>query len=194
MRYLIVLSLLSVAVACTDTATPKRKVKPVVKKTKVVQEPVETDLLSDVPDRIFGLPVPDRVTHHRTFADSVRIMTKNDLQTIHAFFKKELVDYEIVEAGRGYVAVGLQPYQGRLEYRRKGRLQYPVEIIYRDRKPKPVEQVVAAKTAKPKKGDKVEIRLPNGELLAPGARWGESYTPPPNSPLNKKKYLSLIHI
>lgn len=39
-------------------------------------------------------------------------------------------------------------------------------------------------------GTPVEVRTEDGELLAPGARWGEPYTPPPDSPLHKERFRS----
>lgn len=38
------------------------------------------------------------------------------------------------------------------------------------------------------KGEPVEIRTKDGELLAPGAKWGEPYTPPEGSPLHRPIY------
>ncbi len=39
-------------------------------------------------------------------------------------------------------------------------------------------------------GTPVEVRTEDGELLAPGAEWGEPYTPPPGSPLDKPRFES----
>lgn len=36
-------------------------------------------------------------------------------------------------------------------------------------------------------GEPVELRTPDGELLAPGARWGQPYTPPEGSPLHSSR-------
>lgn len=38
------------------------------------------------------------------------------------------------------------------------------------------------------RGEPVEIRDSNGELIAPGARWGEPYTPPEGSPLHSPEF------
>ena len=187
MRFLPILFLLAI-VACDSEQKEVTQPTQPVEKTKQVEELVEEDVLDGVPDRVFGLPVPDRITHHRKFAGSTRLMTKNDLETVHKFFTTQLVDYEIVEVGRGYIAVGLHPYQSQVEYRRKGRLQYPVELVYRKGAPKKTE--IAAKTPIRVKGTPVDLKTKNGDLLAPGARWGEPYTPPVNSPLNKKKFRS----
>ena len=37
------------------------------------------------------------------------------------------------------------------------------------------------------KGEPVELRTADGELVAPGARWGEPYTPPEGSPLDQER-------
>lgn len=37
------------------------------------------------------------------------------------------------------------------------------------------------------RGEPVELLTPEGELLAPGARWGEPYTPPKGSPLHTER-------
>ncbi|MFW5968816.1 MAG: hypothetical protein ACOCV2_14925 [Persicimonas sp.] len=44
--------------------------------------------------------------------------------------------------------------------------------------------------AQRKKGEPVRDRNADGELIAPGARWGEAYTPPEGSPLHKKRHES----
>jgi hypothetical protein len=41
-----------------------------------------------------------------------------------------------------------------------------------------------------RQGEPVRIRTPDGELLAPGAKWGEPYTPPEGAPLHKDRYRS----
>lgn len=41
-----------------------------------------------------------------------------------------------------------------------------------------------------KQGEPVRLETPEGELLAPGAKWGEPYTPPEGSPLHKDRYRS----
>jgi hypothetical protein len=41
-----------------------------------------------------------------------------------------------------------------------------------------------------RQGEPVRIRTPDGELLAPGAKWGEPYTPPEGTPLHKDRYRS----
>ena len=38
------------------------------------------------------------------------------------------------------------------------------------------------------KGEPVELRTPDGELLAPEAKWGEPYTPPEGSPLDEPRF------
>jgi hypothetical protein len=37
-------------------------------------------------------------------------------------------------------------------------------------------------------GSPVELKTPDGDLLAPGARWGEPYTPPEGSPLDQPRF------
>ncbi|MFW5966966.1 MAG: hypothetical protein ACOCV2_05575 [Persicimonas sp.] len=44
--------------------------------------------------------------------------------------------------------------------------------------------------SKRKKGEPVMDRTADGERLAPGARWGEPYTPPEGSPLDQKRFES----
>lgn len=45
-------------------------------------------------------------------------------------------------------------------------------------------------TAERKKGEPVRDTNEDGERIAPGARWGEPYTPPEGSPLDKKRFES----
>ena len=64
------------------------------------------------------------------------------------------------------------------------RKQKTITVTYYDGKLEPT----AKKAEKPKKGAPVELTTRTGDLLAPGAKWYEPYTPPPGSPLDKPRY------
>jgi hypothetical protein len=60
-----------------------------------------------------------------------------------------------------------------------------------DAEPVPITQPQLPVWVAQKKGEPVEARDDQGNLIAPGARWGEPYIPPEGSPLHNERYRHL---
>ena len=157
----------------------------------------------------FGLPLPPRVVDIVREDQHIFVKTDMRIKELEAFYKKHLVDYEILIVGSTLRAIPLRDGMPWVRVSRPFGPRHPLHVTYihadavappplqsangeplegealreeleRRRKPLPKERV-------PKKGEPVMLRTPSGELLAPGAKWGEPYTPPPGSPLDKPR-------
>jgi hypothetical protein len=156
----------------------------------------------------FGLPLPPQVTTIDRSDDRVRVVTTLSLDELDEFYKSRLQDYEVLRPPQKIRAVGLRDYMPEIYGRRYAGT---VRLFYTARKETPEAQAdgadrqddsdekssadgAQASNTKPlykrEKGELVRDRTADGELLAPGARWGEPYTPPPGSPLHKDRYRS----
>lgn len=151
-------------------------------------------------DRLaFGLPLPPNTVGLTEDEQTVRIQVRMSLPEVGAFFEKNFVDFEVLYAHDEVRAVGLRNYMPRVHAYPYGKRTF---VVYTRAKLKPDEVKAAAQKAKAqniptpqeianyKKGDPIRERTPDGRLLAPGARWGEPYTPPPGSPLDTVHYRS----
>jgi hypothetical protein len=150
----------------------------------------------------FGLPLPPSVRGIEERGDEIRVKTRMSLDEIEAFFKTRLTDYEVLRPGDQVRAVGLREFMPQVYAYPYG----PYSFVVYMPAPTPDEAAdgaddaanakqASAKTkaapkvkplSKRKRGEPVMDRTSDGELLAPGARWGEPYTPPPGSPLHKE--------
>lgn len=142
---------------------------------------------------VFGLPIPPRATGLHDEGHRVRVKVAMNLREVGAFFEENFVDFEILYSRDAVHAVGLRDYMPRVHAYPYGHSSF---VVYSRAKLKPEEVKKAAAEAKAqniptpreiasyKKGDPVLERAADGRLLAPGARWGEPYTPPPGSPLD----------
>lgn len=157
----------------------------------------------------FGLPLPPRVVEVVREENHVFVKTDMRLKELEAFYKKNLIDYEVLLVGSTLRAIPLRDGMPWVRVARPFGPRHPLHVTYihadavappplqtasgeplegealrkeleRRRKPLPKERI-------PRKGEPVMLRTPSGELLAPGARWGEPYTPPPGSPLDKPR-------
>ena len=160
----------------------------------------------------FGLPLPPKVKDVHRLDDSVDVVTTMSLDELEAFYKSRLQDFEILRPPQRIRVLGLRDYQAEIYGRR---FAGTVQLHYRKTPPKPTDEKAddsgaddskassstnstddrrASNESKPtwklRHGDPVTERTADGELLAPGARWGEPYTPPPGSPLHKKRFES----
>ena len=132
---------------------------------------------------------------------------------MEAFFAERLDYYEVLKVGVRLQVVHLRPYSPGVEaYHFGGRgshvvLNYrlPADQAQREAEARELEEFHAllekARAENPRpnrrrprgerpewlddlRGRPVELRTKDGQLLAPGARWGEPYTPPEGSPLH----------
>ncbi len=155
----------------------------------------------------FGLPLPPRVVDIVRQGDHIFVKTDMRLKELEQFYNDNLVDYEVIVVGSSMRAIPLRDKMPWIRVSRPFGPRHPLHVTYiqadavappplqtpdgkplegealrkeleRRRKPLPTESV-------PKRGKPVLLKTPSGELLAPGARWGEPYTPPPGSPLDK---------
>lgn len=148
---------------------------------------------------VFGLPIPPNAVGLTEDGNKVRVQVAMPLPEIGAFFEANFVDFEILYSHDEVNAVGLRDYMPRVYAYPYGKRSF---VVYTRAQLKPEEVKKAAEQAKAqniptadditnyKKGDPILERANDGRLLAPGARWGEPYTPPPGSPLDKVRYRS----
>ncbi|AWV90796.1 hypothetical protein [Bradymonas sediminis] len=160
---------------------------------------------ADTPDSarfdrlVYGLPIPPNPIGLFEEKDKVRVQVASSLEEVGAFFEKNFVDFEILYSRDQVHAVGLRDFMPRVYAYPYGPHSF---VVYTRAKLKPeeVKQAEAKARAKNvpspkqiaayKKGDPILERTADGKLLAPGARWGEPYTPPPGSPLDTIHYRS----
>jgi hypothetical protein len=151
----------------------------------------------------FGLPFPPEVAYVKKGDNFVEVGTRLSVDELEAYFKERLVDYEFIRPGKRHLRIlGLRSYMPSIWiFYHSPRT--PVAVRYVRPAP-PAGQSApggldtvasnhatgSAKRARHhhKKGAPVNLTMPDGTPLAPGARWGESYTPPPNTPLNKPRF------
>jgi hypothetical protein len=201
---ILALALLGASAACKDDAeqpAPPEKAEATPEKATAdagAAEKTEESELTRMREA-FGLPLPPEVAFVRKGANFVEVGTKLSIDELEAFFKERLVDYEYIRPGKKHLRIiGLRSYMPRiLIFYHSPRTPVSVryvrpatdDVVDRD-EGEDANTVADAKQVKPKprKGAPVRIKMPNGEPLAPNARWGESYTPPPDSPLNQPRF------
>lgn len=180
---------------CDSEEPPERK--------QVAEKPEQTDAPKEEADKpaprteAFGLPFPPKVTKVEDRGKKVRVRTDTPLAEIQKFFETRLTDFEILTPGYEVRAVGLRDYMPEVYAYGVGSQTY---VVYIPPKNKPAEAAKDGSEAskapekeppsEPKYGEKVLDRTSDGRLLAPGARWGQPYTPPPGSPLHQERYRS----
>lgn len=172
----------------------KTKTEETTKPAKKVLEKKPEPVLADentgpeIPDRIFGLPVPPNAFSHFTIGEKEAVLVKTKLETVKYFYQKNLVDYEIVEQDRKIFIIGLRSFMASATiYFYTNRKQSPLIIKFSPPKTDFEKEEIQEKYSR-KKGAEVKLRTKTGELVAPGARWKEPYTPPVGTPLHKERY------
>lgn len=164
----------------------------------------------------YGLPFPPKVRGVGRYDSAVEVTTEMDLEELAEFYKTRLVDYEILKPDDERLkVVGLREFMAEIEGHRYG----PVTTLryYPSRQEVGGPDAGASGQSDAKAvagsgesggrgatgggvggsgsidrepGSPVELKTPDGELLAPGARWGEPYTPPEGSPLDHPRFES----
>ncbi len=151
----------------------------------------------------FGLPVPDDHYNVQWEQGRIEVTTHKSLEEVRQFFDDRLVDYEIVDEEWRFELVPLRSGDPLVAARYAARPERsPVRIDYRqdgsmgadeaDEVAEVDDEAAAEDRPRPTdpewmeehRGQPVEIRTDDGELLAPEARWGEPYTPPEGSPMD----------
>lgn len=160
---------------------------------------------ADALTEVFGLPVPPNSEPGARTEHRVRVTAPLNLNELAEFFERELVDFELLPSRNMLRAVGLRSYMPEIRAFPHGPFSH-IEYIQPRPQPRadsgeeqaddePKREVIIsgrdlpsqASTPRYQKGDPILERTPDGELLAPGARWGEPYTPPTGSPLDLKR-------
>jgi hypothetical protein len=163
---------------------------------------------------IFGLPLPPSVVSIEDKGPWTQVKSAMTLDEIKAFFESRLTDYELLEPRHQIRLIGLRDYMPEIYAYGSGDYTF---VVYRppaspedqakdsagaegtaDGRADGAEQgsteagATASRKAinQRKRGEQVLDRTSDGELLAPGARWGVPYTPPPGSHLDQKRLRS----
>lgn len=158
----------------------------------------------------YGLPFPPRVHGVGERSSSVEVATRMKLDPLEEFFRTRLVDYEILRPEENRIrVVGLREYMPEIRGHRYGPFTTLNYFRERQKPEKPgasegdsdagVERAGASQgneaaggggSSGPSRqpGEPVRLRTSDGDLLAPGAKWGEPYTPPEGSPLDRPRY------
>jgi hypothetical protein len=160
---------------------------------------------------VFGLPLPPNVVSMVKKGPRVHVKSAMSLDEIEAFFETRLTDYELLKPRSQLRFIGLRDFMPEIYAYGSGDYTF---VVYRPGSA-PEDQAKgtsgtggtrakgvdddssrAGVAAGPepinqrKHGEKVLDRTSDGKLLAPGARWGVAYTPPPGSPLDQKRHRS----
>ncbi|MFU8803657.1 MAG: hypothetical protein ACNA8W_07615 [Bradymonadaceae bacterium] len=157
----------------------------------------------------FGLPLPPEVISIRRQAVMVEVITPMNFQALEEFFSARLPEYEFVRTRHILHGLPLYSYMPRIRVTRRGGRRSHSRVEYQlprswwegsqsiegidDTMAKTIETAREAMRTTIDPGDSrepgspVTLRTRDGELLAPGARWGEPYNPPVGTPLHTKR-------
>lgn len=178
---------LLLTVSCRDDPPPKPPAPPVVEEPVVV--PAETPHPLALLRQAYGLPFPPEVLSVRQGSSFIEVGTKLSVSDLEKFFKGRLVDYEFVRPSPNDMhIIGLRSTMPRILVTARG-VRDPVAVRY-------VQQIGALERQKapvqaqpkPKPGQRVETTLGDGRQLAPGAVYGQPYTPKPGDPLYSERH------
>ena len=154
----------------------------------------------------FGLPFPPKVSGVLRLEGSVEMTTRMSLPDLAEFYRTRLVDYEVLRPAKNKIRViGLREFMPAIRGHKFGP---KVTLFYFPSREKPEAPDVGTASADAgptstvadrqeeepaephQPGTPVRLKTPEGDLLAPGAKWGEPYTPPAGSPLHRPRYKS----
>ena len=176
------------ATACRDEQPPAPAPPTKVAEPETPPEPEPHPLMQM--RQAYGLPFPPEVAYVRQGVNFIEVGTKLRIPQLKEFFAQRLVDYEVVELGRNdvrFVALHSSAPDVRL-LKRAPRIPIAVRYTLRTAEVEKAQQQQASNSPKLKAGDQVETRLGDGNLLAPGAVYGQPYTPQPGDPLYQERY------
>ena len=194
------------APACSSDA-PKEAPAKKQKAKKKSEKPKEEQASIEDQRRAFGVVLPPEVISLKRFDAYARVETKLKLPEVKSFYESKLVDYELIEHHRQIKFIGLRDFMPEIQAMQMA-WKAPTTVIIRRREstvtPEPLPVPERPKVeitvsnagdrqyggGRYSKGDPVQLRTADGELLAPGARWGQPYTPPKGSPMDRQRYKS----
>ncbi len=177
---------------------------PTEKSEEVVEDEAPDAAIEEQPREAFGVPFPPEVQEVAMNDYQARVRTTLSRDEVKSFYDLRLTDFEFVEEtyqiSRYY---GLHEHQPDIEiFQRAPR--YDTRVVIRP-KPEQVEHYPKStfgplpegadenevvESGKPRRGQSVKTVTRTGEELAPGAKWGEPYVPPPGTPLAHPRYKS----
>jgi hypothetical protein len=179
-----ILVLALVVGGCKDSPPPAKVTKAKVEPTTAAQSPEDERTLKEQREA-FGIPLPPEITSVSRGDSLIVATTKLRLPEVMKFYEGKLPEYEVIPGPRNTTYVPLREYAPEIFAEQ---LSYgsPTDLSFRlAKKPLPPEEHVELKP-----GDTVHFKMPDGQELAPGAVYGEAYTPPPGSPLADPRYKS----
>ena len=169
--------------ACRDTPPPPAPAPPPADE-EVTEEGEELHPLMQI-RQAYGLPLPPDVTSVRQRPNSIEVGTTMQIPELEKFFRAHLVDYEYVQTSKNDLRIiGLRSTMPRI-YVFKRAPRVPVRVRYVQQQGAIERERMAENPPPPppKKGDISRTTLSNGKQLAPGAVYGQPYTPKPGDPL-----------
>jgi len=181
-KYQILVAVLLVC-GCQDAPPPAKVSKADVEPTTAAQSPDEPTLKEQ--REAFGIPLPPEITSVSRGDRLILVTTKLKLSEVMKFYEGKLPEYELIKGRRNTTFVPLREYAPEI-FAEQLSYNSPTTLNFRlSPKPVPPEELVELKP-----GDPVHFKMPDGQELAPGAVYGEAYTPPPGSPLANPRYKS----
>lgn len=156
---------------------------------------------------VFGVPLPPRVRAMSKNENYVWVETDMKISALEKYYRDALAgqDFEVIRINETLRIVGLRPFMAvvKAAYIRGPRtyvrmIFMPARTVEDRREASKVAQGEDATTQKARRsreaaqaalpsqapGEPVLLKTSSGELLAPGAKWGEPYYPPKNSPMD----------
>lgn len=156
---------------------------------------------------VFGVPLPPRVRAMSKNENYVWVETDMNISALEKYYRQALAgqDYEVIRVNATLRIVGLRPFMAvvKAAYIRGPRtyvrmIFMPARTVEDRREAAKIAQgddadakqarrareAAAAALPSETPGSPVMLKTSSGELLAPGAKWGEPYYPPKNSPLD----------
>ncbi len=204
----LILVVLAMGTGCSDCSESKPAPPPKTVKKDADAKDMSEDAKSIQDLReAFGVSLPPEVIRVYRADSYVRVETRLKLKDVKSFYESKLVDYELIEHRRQLRFIGLRDFMPEIKATQMA-WKAPTVIVIRKREstisleePKkeekrPKTEVIVSGADKKlyvgkyEKGSPVMLKTPEGELLAPGARWGEPYVPPEGTPLHKTRYKS----
>lgn len=155
---------------------------------------------------VFGVPLPPRVRSVSRQPHEVWVETDMNIDALERFYREELkrTDFEVVRVLNSLRIIGLRPMTAlvRASYIRGNRsnvrmlfvpshqLNVRANAAQEEQADAPEEKtkVRRVRSSSQDEGKPVELKTPDGKLLAPGAVWGKPYYPPPGTPLHKREF------
>ncbi len=150
---------------------------------------------------VYGLPLPPRVRSIKRRELTTLVETDMRINALEEHLTRALrgSEFEVLRVQDTLRVVGLRSGMPSLEaaYIRGNRTNIMMiyhlirpEEGYKDLPDDKVPIQIQNMREPYKYGEEVKLRTPDGKLLAPGARWGLPYTPPPGSPLHTRRHSS----